>query len=112
MGGFQATHLDQVVRAEGIRTLTFGGVNTDECVSTTMEGAYFRDYAAVLLTDATATFSPGYCKDTVVFNAQQCWASPPTPPAWRRRVRRPGDGGVHCHHGRSLPASYRAVLMR
>ncbi|RLP91949.1 isochorismatase family protein [Micromonospora sp. BL4] len=73
MNGFHATYLDQVLRAQGIRTLFFGGVNTDQCVSTTMEDAYFRDYASVLLTDATATSSPTYCKDAVVFNAQQCW---------------------------------------
>ncbi|MGK5741900.1 cysteine hydrolase family protein [Micromonospora sp. URMC 103] len=73
MSGFQATHLDQVLRAQGIDTLFFGGVNTDQCVTTTMEDAYFRDYAAILLTDATATSSPGWCKDTVIFNAQQCW---------------------------------------
>ncbi|MGW3783998.1 cysteine hydrolase family protein [Micromonospora chokoriensis] len=73
MNGFHATHLDQVLRAQGIRTLLFGGVNTDQCVSTTVEDAYFRDYATVLLTDATATSSPAYCKDAVVFNSQQCW---------------------------------------
>ncbi|MEU1250018.1 hypothetical protein ACFYP0_11865 [Micromonospora arida] len=31
-----------------------------------------RDYATVLLTNATATSSPAYCKDAVVFNSQQC----------------------------------------
>ena len=49
------------------------GVNVDQCVTTTMEDAYFRDYNPVLLTDATATSSPAYCKDAVVFNARQCW---------------------------------------
>ncbi|MGC1210809.1 MAG: isochorismatase family protein [Micromonospora sp.] len=61
------------MRTQGIRTLFLAGVNVDQCVSTTMEDAYFRDYAAVLLADATATSSPAYCKKAVIFNAKQCW---------------------------------------
>lgn len=73
MSGFYGTHLDQVLRTQGINTLFFSGVNTDQCVTTTMEDAYFRDYNAVLLTDATATSSPQYCKEAVIFNANNCW---------------------------------------
>lgn len=73
MSGFYGTHLDQVLRTQGINTLYFTGVNTDQCVNTTMEGAYFHDYNAVLLADATSTSSPAYCKDTVLFNAKNCW---------------------------------------
>jgi ureidoacrylate peracid hydrolase len=73
MSGFYGTHLDQVMRTQGISTLFFTGVNIDQCVTTTMEDAYFRDYNAVLLTDATATSSPDYCKDAVIFNARNCW---------------------------------------
>lgn len=73
MSGFYGTHLDQVLRTQGINTIFVTGVNTDQCVTTTMEDAYFRDYNAVMLTDATATSSPDYCKDAVVFNAKNCW---------------------------------------
>jgi len=73
MSGFYGTHLDQVMRTQGISTLFFAGVNIDQCVTTTMEDAYFRDYNAVLLSDATATSSPDYCKKAVLFNAKQCW---------------------------------------
>ncbi|AHY48338.1 Amidases related to nicotinamidase (plasmid) [Rubrobacter radiotolerans] len=73
MSGFYGTHLDQVLRTQGINTLFFTGVNTDQCVTTTMEDAYFHDYNAILLEDATSTSSPGYCKDAVVFNAKNCW---------------------------------------
>ena len=73
MSGFYGTHLDQVMRTQGIQTLYFTGVNVDQCVTTTMEDAYFRDYNAVLLEDATATSSPDFCKDAVVFNARNCW---------------------------------------
>ncbi|MEX0649032.1 MAG: cysteine hydrolase [Balneolaceae bacterium] len=73
MSGFYGTHLDQVFRSQGINTIFLTGVNTDQCVTTTMEDAYFRDYNAVLLSDATSTSSPGYCKDAVIFNAKNCW---------------------------------------
>jgi ureidoacrylate peracid hydrolase len=73
MSGFYGTHLDQVLRTQGINTLFFSGVNIDQCVSTTMQGAYFRDYNCVLLEDAASTSSPDYCKQDVVFNTKQCW---------------------------------------
>lgn len=73
MSGFYGTHLDQVLRTQGINTLFFAGVNTDQCVATTMEAAYLGDYNCVLLTDATATSSPEYCQQAVEFNTENCW---------------------------------------
>ena len=73
MSGFYGTHLDQVLRTQGINTLFMAGVNVDQCVTTTMEDACFRDYNAVLLTDACATSSPDYCRQAVEFNAKNCW---------------------------------------
>ncbi len=73
MSGFFGTHLDQVLRAQGVNTLFMTGVNVDQCVTTTMQDAYFRDYNAVLLSDACATSSPDYCRQAVEFNAKNCW---------------------------------------
>lgn len=73
MNGFIGTHLDQVLRTQGISTLFLAGVNVDQCVASTMEEAYFRDYNCVLVEDACATSSPDYCRKSVVFNARQCW---------------------------------------
>lgn len=73
MSGFYGTHLDQVLRTQGINTLYFTGVNIDQCVTTTMEDAYFRDYNAVLLSDAATTSSPDFCKEAVLHNAKHCW---------------------------------------
>lgn len=70
MSGFTGTHLDQVLRTQGINTLFFAGVNTDQCVTLTMEAAYLNDYNTVLLTDATATSSPDYCQLAVEHNAK------------------------------------------
>ncbi|ASN82961.1 cysteine hydrolase family protein [Deinococcus ficus] len=73
MNGFVGTHLEQVLRTQGIETLLFAGVNIDQCVTSTMEEAYFRDYNTVLIEDACATSSPDYCQQAVVFNARNCW---------------------------------------
>jgi hypothetical protein len=48
MSGFYGTHLERVMRTQGIETLFFTGVNTDQCVATTMDDAYVRDHNAVL----------------------------------------------------------------
>lgn len=81
-------------------------MNVDQCVSTTMEDAYFRDYGAVLLADATATSSPAYCKEAVIFNAKQCWgfvttterfAAPDPYPAGRAERRGPSRAVVAVH---------------
>lgn len=73
MSGFYGTHLEQVLRTQGIQTLFLAGVNIDQCVATTMEDAYFRDYNPILLRDAAATSSPDFCKEATVFNVELCW---------------------------------------
>lgn len=70
---FYGTHLDQILKNQGFKTLLFTGVNTDQCVTTTLEDACFRDYNVVLIKDATATSSPDYCKKAVVHNTRLCW---------------------------------------
>ncbi|GIJ24246.1 cysteine hydrolase family protein [Micromonospora lutea] len=93
MSGFVGTHLEQVLRTQGISTLFFSGVNTDQCVTTTMQDAYFLDYNAVLLTDATATSSPAYCKDAVIFNARNCWGFTMTTEAFASPTPYPAENG-------------------
>ncbi|EKM83902.1 hypothetical protein AGABI1DRAFT_110512 [Agaricus bisporus var. burnettii JB137-S8] len=61
--GYQ-TALDLYLKENGIRTLFFTGVNTDQCVSGTMVDAYYRGYDCILLQDATATPSPGGHENT------------------------------------------------
>ncbi|KXN90056.1 Peroxyureidoacrylate/ureidoacrylate amidohydrolase RutB [Leucoagaricus sp. SymC.cos] len=65
--GYQSA-LDLYLRENGIKTLFFTGVNTDQCVLGTLGDAYFRGYDCVLVKDATATTSPcGY--ENVTYNA-------------------------------------------
>lgn len=70
---FYGTHLDQILRIQGLKTLLFAGVNTDQCVSATMQDACFRDYNVLLIEDATATSNPDYCKQAVLYNTRLCW---------------------------------------
>ncbi|RUO26583.1 isochorismatase [Aliidiomarina minuta] len=70
---FYGTQLDQILRTQGLNTLLFTGVNTDQCVATTMEDASFRDYNVLLIEDATGTSNPDFCKEAVLINTWQCW---------------------------------------
>ena len=68
--GFYRSQLDDVLRFRGIRTLFLGGVNTDQCVASTMWDAARLGYDTVLVTDLTATTSPSYAFEATVFNSQ------------------------------------------
>ncbi|TCD62208.1 hypothetical protein EIP91_007213 [Steccherinum ochraceum] len=61
--------LDLYLQEEGITTLLFAGVNTDQCVLGTLVDAYYRGYDCVLLRDATATKSPEGAYENVVFKS-------------------------------------------
>lgn len=59
------TPLQQFLEQEGITTLLFAGVNTDQCVGGTLTDAFSKGYDCVLLSDGCGTSSPGF--------AQECW---------------------------------------
>lgn len=67
---FWDTETDAVLRNLGIRTLFIGGVNMDQCVMTTLEDASFLGYDTILVSDATATTSPDYCVQAVLYNVK------------------------------------------
>lgn len=73
MSGFWDTPLDSILRNLGISTLLFGGVNADQCVLCTLQDANFLGYDCVMLTDCSATTSPGYCWDATLYNVKQCF---------------------------------------
>ncbi|KII87286.1 hypothetical protein PLICRDRAFT_177055 [Plicaturopsis crispa FD-325 SS-3] len=52
-----------------ISTLFISGVNIDQCVLGTMNDAYYKGYDFVILEDGTATSSPQYAFDTVIYEA-------------------------------------------
>lgn len=61
---------DTILRNLGIKTLFVGGVNMDQCVMTTLEDASFLGYDTILVEDGTATTSPAYCVQAVLYNVK------------------------------------------
>ncbi|KAH7925186.1 Isochorismatase hydrolase [Leucogyrophana mollusca] len=70
--GYQSA-LDLYLEENGLTTLLFGGVNTDQCVSGTMIDAYFRGYDVVLVKDITATTSPAGGLENILYNVGNSW---------------------------------------
>lgn len=73
ISGFIDTPLDSILRKLQVKTLMFMGVNSDECVLSTLMDANFRGYDTVMVEDCTATSSPGYCHDAAVYNVRFCF---------------------------------------
>jgi nicotinamidase-related amidase len=71
--GFFGTELNQILLAQGITTLFFGGVNTDQCVFGTLQDAHCYGFDCVLLTDCTATTSPAGAYESVVWNVERSY---------------------------------------
>ncbi len=67
---FWDTETDAILRNLGIKTLLIGGVNMDQCVMTTLEDASFLGYDTILVEDCTATTSPEYCVQAVLYNVK------------------------------------------
>ncbi|KIV85312.1 hypothetical protein PV11_01017 [Exophiala sideris] len=58
---------------EGITTLLFAGVNTDQCVGGSLQDAFTKGYDCILLTDGAATTSPDSSQESIVFNCAKTW---------------------------------------
>jgi nicotinamidase-related amidase len=67
---FWDTETDAVLRNLGVKSLLIGGVNMDQCVMTTLEDASFLGYDTILIEDGTATTSPAYCVQSVLYNVK------------------------------------------
>ncbi|KAF8517198.1 Isochorismatase hydrolase [Hysterangium stoloniferum] len=72
MGGLwgPGTALQVYLQEEGIKTLFFSGVNTDQCVLGTMVDAYFTGYDVIVVKDTTATGSPEGGLENVLHNSR------------------------------------------
>ena len=58
---------------QGIRTLLFAGVNTDQCVGGSLQDAFTKGYDSILLSDACGTTSPAFAQDCVEYNSAKTW---------------------------------------
>jgi len=75
MGGLwgSLSPLDLFLKENGITTLLFGGVNTDQCVLGTLMDAYLTGYDCILVQDVTATTSPEGGLASVVYNSRNSY---------------------------------------
>lgn len=57
----------------GITSLLFAGVNTDQCVSGSLEDAFSKGYDCILIKDACGTTSPKAATECIEFNCARTW---------------------------------------
>jgi nicotinamidase-related amidase len=62
------TDCEEFLEKEGVKTLFFAGVNTDQCVGGTLTDAFSKGYDCVLLSDGCGTTSPRYAQDCYEYN--------------------------------------------
>ncbi|GBQ97439.1 isochorismatase hydrolase [Gluconobacter cerinus NRIC 0229] len=73
MSGFWDTPLEAILKNLRVDTLLFSGVNSDQCVLSTLTDAGCLGYDCILLDDCSATTSPDFCQDATVYNVRQCY---------------------------------------
>ena len=66
------TPLANYLRQNGIKSLLFAGVNTDQCVQGTLVDGYNRGWDCILVKDACGTGTPGG-KDVSEWNTGRSW---------------------------------------
>ena len=76
--GFAPSHSSpnptaQYLESTGITTLLFAGVNTDQCVLSSLTDACFLGYDVILLRDGCGTTSPGDAAAQVDYNVEGGW---------------------------------------
>jgi len=64
---------NQFLRKEGIRTVLFAGMNTDQCVMGTLQDAHAGGFDTILLKDGCATDSPPYAQLSAEYNCCRNW---------------------------------------
>lgn len=67
------TECEEFLKQEGIKTLLFTGVNTDQCVSGTFTDSFSKGYDCIMLNDGCGTTSPDFSRQCIEFNAAKTW---------------------------------------
>jgi nicotinamidase-related amidase len=67
------TACEEFLENEGIKTLFFAGVNTDQCVGGTLTDAFSKGYDCVLLSDGCGTTSPECAQECYEYNAAKTY---------------------------------------
>jgi len=63
----------EFLEKEGITTLIFAGVNTDQCVLGSLQDAMTRGWDCLMLNDGCATTSPTHAQECVEYNVGRSW---------------------------------------
>jgi nicotinamidase-related amidase len=63
----------EFLEKEGIKTLLFAGVNTDQCVGGSLQDAFTKGYDCILLSDGAGTTSPKSSQESIEFNCAKTW---------------------------------------
>ncbi|HEY9885484.1 MAG TPA: isochorismatase family protein [Thermosynechococcaceae cyanobacterium] len=69
--GFFGTNLDMFLRGKGIRNLVLAGVATNVCVESTLRDAFFLEYFALILADATLHIGKPSIQEATLFNIEK-----------------------------------------
>lgn len=68
--GFHGTELDSWLRSRGIRNLIVTGIASNVCVESTIRDAYFLEYWALMVADATMPAGSRAIQDATLFNVR------------------------------------------
>lgn len=68
-----ACKLDSVLKSMNINKLYFAGVNTDQCVLTTMADGNMLGYDCIMVKECCSTNSPPYAEKAALYNAGECF---------------------------------------
>lgn len=72
-GLYSTTPCTEYLEKEGIKTLFFAGVNTDQCVGGSLQDAFTKGWDCILVKDGCGTTSPKFASDCVEFNCARTW---------------------------------------
>jgi nicotinamidase-related amidase len=67
------SELESFLEREGISTLLLGGVNTDQCVGSTLTDAFSKGYDCIMLRDGVGTGTPFGASEVWEWNVTNCW---------------------------------------
>ncbi|KAM0800465.1 isochorismatase family protein [Usnea florida] len=68
-----STPCTDFLEQQGIKTLLFSGVNTDQCVGGSLQDAFTKGWDCILLKDACGTTSPQYATECMEYNSARTW---------------------------------------
>jgi ureidoacrylate peracid hydrolase len=68
--GFAGTNLDAMLRSRGVRNLLMLGIASNVCVESTLRDAYFLEYWAVMISDATMAAGPAEIQRATEYNVR------------------------------------------